>query len=48
MTLPILLSYIDPLSGSVLLQLVLAGLVGSVAFFRRSIAGVLRAILRLK
>jgi hypothetical protein len=38
------LLYIDPVSGSIVLQAVVAGVVGSVAFFRRSIARVFRSI----
>lgn len=36
--------YIDPVSGSIVLQAVVAGVVGSLAFFRRSIARVFRSI----
>lgn len=32
-----LLGYIDPASGSLLLQIVIAGFVGALAFFRRSV-----------
>jgi len=31
------IAYIDPVSGSILLQVILAALVGTAAFFRRSI-----------
>lgn len=33
-----LFAYIDPASGTILLQLIVAGLLGSAAFFRTSIA----------
>ena len=36
------LAYIDPGAGSLLLQLLLAGLLGTAAFFRRSIASFFR------
>ena len=36
------LAYIDPGSGSLILQMVLAGIVGVVAFFRHSILGLFR------
>ncbi|MFO7905249.1 MAG: hypothetical protein ACQESR_05980 [Planctomycetota bacterium] len=44
----IILSYIDPMSGAVVLQLILAGLIATVAFFRRSIAGIFRKVFRMK
>jgi hypothetical protein len=37
--------YIDPVSGSIVLQALVAAVVGGVAFFRRSIARVFRGIL---
>lgn len=42
----ILLSYIDPVSGSILLQVILAGIIGCIAFFRRSIWGLFRMVFR--
>jgi hypothetical protein len=33
------LAYVDPVSGSILIQLIIAGAVGVVGFFRRSIFG---------
>ncbi len=46
---PVLLSlallYIDPVSGSIVLQALVAGVVGGAAFFRRGIARVFRGIL---
>lgn len=44
----VILSYIDPMSGAIVLQLVLAGLIATVAFFRRSIAGILRKVFHMK
>ena len=41
------LAYIDPVSGTILLQLIVAGFVGCVAFFRRTIWRVCNKILRL-
>ena len=46
--LPTLLAYIDPVSGAILLQVIVAGIVGCVAFFRRSIWRILRFVFRLK
>ncbi len=40
MTLLTLFAYIDPMSGAILLQVIIAGFVGCVAFFRRSIGRV--------
>lgn len=37
--------YIDPVSGSIVVQALVAGVVGGVAFFRRSIARLIRALL---
>lgn len=42
MLLSFALLYIDPVSGSIVLQALVAGVVGGVAFFRRSIARALR------
>jgi len=36
-----LLAYIDPVSGTIVLQLIIAGVIGTIAFFHRSIARVL-------
>ena len=36
----LILAYIDPVSGSILLQLLIAGFVGIVGFFRKSIFAV--------
>jgi len=33
------LGYVDPMSGAIVLQLLIAGFVGTAAFFRRSIFG---------
>jgi hypothetical protein len=35
----LLVAYIDPISGSILLQTIVAAGVGALAFFRRSISG---------
>jgi hypothetical protein len=43
-----LFSYIDPVSGAIVLQLIMAGAVGVVAFFRRSLWALCRTVLRLK
>ena len=48
MSWPVLFSYIDPFSGTILLQVIIAGVIGCVAFFRRAIWGFLRFVLRLK
>jgi hypothetical protein len=40
----LLLAYIDPVSGSIIVQALIAGLVGAVAFFRRSIGRVIRKL----
>lgn len=45
---PILLSYIDPVSGTILLQVIVAGIIGCVAFFRRSVWRIVRTVLRKK
>lgn len=34
---PDLLSYIDPMSGAILIQVITAGIIGCAAFFRQSI-----------
>jgi hypothetical protein len=38
------LAYIDPASGTLILQAVLAAVIGGIAFFRRTIAGFLRRL----
>lgn len=38
------LGYIDPMSGTIILQVLIATAIGSVAFLRRSIWGVVRRI----
>ena len=48
MTVPTFIAYIDPMSGAILLQVIVAGLVGAVAFFRRSIWQVLGRVFRKK
>ena len=47
-TLPGLFSYIDPVSGTVLLQLLIAGVIGCIAFCRQWIWKSLRIVLRTK
>jgi len=42
-----LLAYVDPVSGTIIIQLIIAGAVGAVAFFRRSIGRAFRAVARL-
>ena len=44
---PGLLAYVDPVSGTIILQLIIAGAVGTVTFFRRSIGRALRSVARL-
>lgn len=44
MVLPCPLGYIDPMSGTILLQVVIAAAIGSMAFLRTSIWGVVRRI----
>ncbi len=44
MLLSLALLYIDPVSGSIVLQALVAGVVGGVAFFRRSIARMFRGL----
>jgi len=47
--LPVLLpAYIDPFSGTILLQVIVAGVVGCVAFFRKTIWRAARFAFRLK
>lgn len=47
MTIESCLGYIDPMSGALLLQVVIAAVVGCLAFFRRSVWGLVRAIFRM-
>ncbi len=42
----VLVAYIDPVSGSILLQAIVAAGVGALAFFRRSIGGFFRRLRR--
>lgn len=44
MRLPVVLAYIDPVSGTILLQLIIAGVLGCMGFFHRTIWRVCRAI----
>ena len=37
---PLLLSYIDPGTGSFLLQMLIAGTVGAIAYFRKAVFGI--------
>lgn len=46
MLLSLWLLYIDPVSGSIALQAIVAGIVGGLAFFRRSIASVVHSVFR--
>jgi len=48
MSLPLLFSYIDPVSGSILVQVIIAAIIGSIAFFRRSLGGFVRTVFRWK
>lgn len=48
MFVPPTLAYIDPMSGAIVLQLILAGIIGAIAFFRGSILAVIRTLLRIK
>ena len=41
-------AYIDPFSGTILLQVIVAGVIGCVAFFRRAIWRAARFVLRIK
>lgn len=43
-----MLAYVDPMSGAIILQLILAGIIGAAAFFRRSILAALRTLFRIK
>lgn len=45
MLLSLALLYIDPVSGSIVLQALVAGVVGGMAFFRRSILRAFRGVL---
>ena len=47
MLIPTSLAYIDPMSGSILIQLIVAGLLGTAVFFRRWIGRAFRRVLRL-
>lgn len=42
------LAYIDPMSGAMVLQLVIAGIAGFMTFFRRSIVGSCKSLLGKK
>ena len=42
---PNVLTYIDPMSGTILLQVIVAGIIGGAAFFRRSIWRVVRLVI---
>lgn len=44
----VLLSYIDPMSGSILIQLIVAAVVGCLAMFRRTIWSVVSFVFRAK
>ena len=41
-------SYIDPMSGSILLQVVIAAVIGCVAYFRRSVWQITCFVFRIK
>jgi hypothetical protein len=41
-------AYIDPMSGAIVLQLIIAAIAGTAAFFRRSIWGCVRCLFRRK
>lgn len=43
-----LFAYIDPMSGAILIQMIVAFFVGGLAFFRRSIWAIFRTLLRIK
>jgi hypothetical protein len=47
-TMPALFGYIDPMSGMILLQLILGGALGAIAFFRRTIGRFLGALIGWK
>ena len=40
------LAYIDPMSGAIILQVIVAGVIGCGAFFRRSIMATIRKLFR--
>lgn len=40
------LAYIDPFSGTILLQAIIAAVIGGVAYFRRGLAALFRKLLR--
>jgi len=42
------LAYIDPMSGAIVLQILIAGVIGAGAFFRHSIWAFLRRVFRLR
>ena len=42
------LAYVDPMTGTIILQLLVAGAVGALAFFRRSVWAVVRSVLRVR
>ena len=41
-------SYIDPMSGAIILQVAIAGIIGCIAFFRRSVWAVVSTVFRIK
>lgn len=41
------LAYIDPMSGALLLQILMAAVIGCLAFFRRTLWGLVTAIFRI-
>lgn len=43
---PFTVAYIDPVSGAIILQVILAGAVGLVTFFRRSVLRFVRRVFR--
>lgn len=43
-----MIAYIDPGSGAMLLQWIIAGVIGSGLFFRRAIVGFFRKLFRMK
>ena len=45
---PLLIAYIDPGTGGVILQLLIAGVVGAGFYFRRAIKKIMSVILRRK
>lgn len=46
MTVSSLFSYIDPGSGAILLQVVIAGVIGSMIFFRATVSRIVRFVTR--